>query len=52
MFAIIFLMLKNLPFAFVGIPMDQILLWAATIVSLASGIQYFIQLKDIVMESM
>ena len=32
--------------------MDQILLWAATIVSLASGIQYFIQLKDIVMESM
>lgn len=52
MFAIIFLMLKNLPFAFVGIPMDQILIWAATIVSLASGIQYFIQLKDIVMESM
>ena len=52
MFAIIFLMLKNLPFAFVGIPMDQILLWAATIVSLASGIQYFIQLKYIVMESM
>lgn len=52
MFAIIFLMLKNLPFAFVGILMDQILLWAATIVSLASGIQYFIQLKDIVMESM
>ena len=52
MFAIIFLMLKNLPFAFVGIPMDKILLWAATIVSLASGIQYFIQLKDIVMESM
>ena len=52
MFAIIFLMLKNLPFAFVGIPMDQIFLWAATIVSLASGIQYFIQLKDIVMESM
>lgn len=52
MFAIIFLMLKNLPFAFVGIPMDQILLWAATIVSLASEIQYFIQLKDIVMESM
>ena len=28
MFAIIFLMLKNLPFAFVGIPMDQILLWS------------------------
>lgn len=52
MFAIIFLMLKNLPFAFIGIPMDQILLWAATIVSLASGVQYFIQLKDIVMESM
>lgn len=52
MFAIIFLMLKNLPFAFIGIPMDQILLWAATIVSLASGAQYFIQLKDIVMESM
>lgn len=52
MFAIIFLLLNNLPFAFLGLPVDQILLWAAMVVSVASGIDYFMKLKDIVMESM
>ncbi|MEG0274569.1 MAG: CDP-diacylglycerol--glycerol-3-phosphate 3-phosphatidyltransferase [Longicatena sp.] len=52
MFAIIVLLLQNMPFVFFHIPMDSILLWGALIVSLASGIQYFWQLKDILMESM
>lgn len=52
MFAIIFLLLNNLPFEFFGLPVAQILLWAAMIVSVASGIDYFLKLKDIVMESM
>ena len=52
MFAIILLLLHNAPFVFVGIPMADILLWAAVVVSLLSGIQYFLQLKDILMESM
>lgn len=52
MFAIIFLLLGNMPFVFFGIPFATILLWAATIVSVISGIEYFIKMKDIIMESM
>lgn len=52
MFAIVFLLLKNWPFAFLGLPVDQILLWAATAISLFSGLIYFAQLKDYVLESM
>lgn len=52
MFAIVFLLLKNWPFVYMGLPIDQILLWAATIVSLWSGFVYFVQLKDYVLESM
>ncbi|MGX8851944.1 CDP-diacylglycerol--glycerol-3-phosphate 3-phosphatidyltransferase [Amedibacillus sp. YH-ame10] len=52
MFAIIVLLLQNMPFVFFHIPMDTILLWGALIVSVVSGIQYFWQLKDILMESM
>lgn len=52
MFAIIFVMLHNVPFIFINIPMDQILVWAATIVSVYSGIIYFVKLKDVVMETM
>lgn len=52
MFAIILILLNNLPFAFIGLPVADILLWMAMIVSLMSGVDYFIKLKDIVMESM
>lgn len=52
MFAIVFLLLKNWPFVYVGLPVDQILLWGATIASLWSGFVYFVQLKDYVLESM
>lgn len=52
MFAIIFILLHNLPFAFIGLPVADGLLWLAMIVSLISGIDYFVKLKDIVMESM
>lgn len=51
MFAIIIIILNNVPFVFFGLAMDQILLWAACIVSLVSGVQYFIKLKDVVLES-
>lgn len=50
MFAIIFVMLYDLPFAYLGIPMDQIFIWGATIASVYSGIVYFMKLKDVVME--
>ena len=52
MFAIIFLLLNNLPFAFVSLPVADILFYAAVAVSAASGVQYFLKLKDIVMETM
>ena len=52
MFAIIFVMIYNLPFAYMGIPVDQILIWAATAASVYSGVIYFVKLKDVVMETM
>ena len=52
MFAIIFLLLNNLPFALWSIPVADILFYAAVIVSVLSGIDYFIKLKDIIMETM
>lgn len=52
MFAIVFLLLKNWPFIYVGLPVDQILLWGATLASLWSGFVYSVQLKDYVLESM
>ena len=52
MIALILVMLHNLPFAFLGIAVDQIFIWLACVVSVISGIQYFVQLKDVVMETM
>ena len=52
MFALVFLLLKDWPFVYMGIPMDQILLWAATAASLYSGWIYFNQLKKYVLETM
>lgn len=52
MFAILFLLLKNWPFVYLGLPLDQILLWLACLISLFSGLIYFAQLKDFVLESM
>ncbi len=52
MFALIFLLLRDWPFVYWGIPMDQILLWLATITSLYSGYIYFNQLKKYVLETM
>ena len=52
MFALVFLLLKDWPFVYMGIRIDQILLWAATVASLYSGLIYFNQLKKYVLETM
>lgn len=52
MFALIFLLLRNWPFALIGIPIGTILLVLATIASLFSGYIYFMKLKRYVLESM
>ncbi|MBB5182271.1 CDP-diacylglycerol--glycerol-3-phosphate 3-phosphatidyltransferase [Catenisphaera adipataccumulans] len=52
MCALIFLILRNWPFAYLGLPVDQILLWAATVMSAYSGYVYFMKLRKYVLESM
>lgn len=51
MFAIALILLNNLPFALFHLPISHLLLWFATFVSAASGIQYFMALKDDILES-
>ncbi len=52
MLAIIFILLHDVPFAFIQVPIGECLLWIAVAASLYSGVLYFVQLKDIVLESM
>lgn len=52
MIAICVLLLNNLFFQYFQIPMDQILIWIATFISIISGIDYFNKNKDFIMESM
>lgn len=51
MFAIIVISLKNIPFEQFNLPVGQILLISATVVSLISGIQYVWGAKDLILES-
>ncbi len=51
MVTVALILLNNLPFELWGIPVSQVMLWFAALVSLASGIQYFNQMKDDIMES-
>ncbi len=43
MFAIIFLLLNNLPFAAINIPLDQILLYVCLFFTIYSGVDYFVK---------
>lgn len=52
MFAIIFILLNNIPFCFINIPVDTILIWTATLISFVSGVDYFMKNKHFIMESM
>ncbi len=52
MITIILVLLNNLPFELLYLPVSDIVLWFATFISLASGYSYFIQLKDYIFESM
>ena len=44
-------LLNNLPFEMLGLPVSEILLWFAAFVSMVSGIQYFNQTKEDILES-
>ncbi len=52
MFAIMLCFLNNVPFAFMGLPVDIMLVYISCFVSILSGISYFIQAKDVILESM
>ncbi|MHA0856036.1 CDP-diacylglycerol--glycerol-3-phosphate 3-phosphatidyltransferase [Paenibacillus sp. CMAA1364] len=45
--AIIAMLINNFPFVFLSIPFDVIATWAAGLITLYSGIDYFVKNKDI-----
>ncbi len=52
MLTIILILLNNLPFEFWYIPMDEIMIWFTTFISVSGGYSYFMQVKDYIFESM
>jgi CDP-diacylglycerol--glycerol-3-phosphate 3-phosphatidyltransferase len=52
MIAIGILLLHNVIFEIMGIPMDQIMIWLATMISVVSGVDYFIKNSQYILESM
>lgn len=46
--AIIAIMLNNFPFAFIGFPFDVVSSWVAAIITIYSGIDYFVKNKNII----
>src|SRR5690554_2496144 len=46
--AIIAIMLNNFPFAFINFPFDIIASWAAAIITIYSGIDYFMKNKEVI----
>jgi len=45
--AISLLLLNNFPFQFINIPLDDIAIWAAALITLYSGVDYFVKNKDL-----
>lgn len=52
MLTIILVLLNNLPFELLRFPMADFMLWFSMLVSVASGVSYFMQMKEYVMETM
>ena len=52
MIAICLLLLNNVVFAGLHIPMDQIMIWIATLISFVSGVDYFMKNRQYILESM
>lgn len=45
--AISLLLLNNFPFQFISIPVDDIAIWAATLITIYSGVDYFVNNKHL-----
>ena len=51
MVTIIFVLMNNFPFELYSLPFTVAMLWFTTLISLASGLSYFNQLKEYIFES-
>ena len=51
MATIILILLNNLPFELWFLPVDEILIWFTSFISVAGGYSYFLQVKDYIFES-
>lgn len=51
MVTVALILLNNLPFELLGLPISMIMLWFSALVSFISGVQYFMQMKDDILES-
>lgn len=51
MLAIVLILVNNLPFELWRLPISDMVLWFAAIVSFASGVSYFMQMKEYIFES-
>jgi CDP-diacylglycerol--glycerol-3-phosphate 3-phosphatidyltransferase len=45
--AIILMLINNFPFELIGIPLDTIATWAAALITIYSGIDYFVKNKHL-----
>lgn len=52
MLSIIVILLNNLPFEIWFIPVDEVMIWFTSFISIAGGYSYFMQIKDYIFESM
>lgn len=52
MITIILTLLNNVPFEFLYIPVSSVLIWFTTFISVSSGYQYFVGVKQYIFESM
>lgn len=52
MATIVVILMNNLPFELARFPMNELLLWFSMCISVISGVSYFMQLKDVIMETM
>jgi len=46
--AIVLLILNNVPFSYVNIPMDTIMIWIAVIITILSGVDYFYKNRKLI----
>ena len=51
MVTVALILLNNLPFELLGLPVSMIMLWFSALVSFISGVQDFMQMKDDILES-